>query len=302
MRNGIALASLVAITACRVPCPQGPPPQIVGPVAVIADGAMITIKWYTDRPATTLLEYGATTKYGATYKATSLVTEHVAVPSGLVPGSTYHFRVRSEDKCGFEVVSEDDTFEVPGGSDSSGGGGDVGGGGEGSAAPLDPPALVAVADGSAVGTTQVTLRWSAVTTDGGATAYSWVQVDDDPGFTSLFTESGWMVGHEWPLAVAAGKTWYWRVRVQDPSDPQNVSAWSAADSFFIEDTAALPAPVPIPVPDFVTGGMGGPVKFRWQAVGDPDGHPVDYRVQVSWSPDFGQISAQSGWIEDTQWT
>ncbi|MBW2262101.1 MAG: fibronectin type III domain-containing protein, partial [Deltaproteobacteria bacterium] len=298
MRARITVAVLIAVTACRIPCSQGPPPLIVGPVAVIADGAKVTVKWYTDRPATTLLEYGATTQYGATYQATDLATEHLAVPSGLVPGTTYHFRVRSEDKCGFEVASEDDTFTVPGEADS-GGGGDGGSGGF--APPLDPPALVAVADGSAVGNTQVSLAWSAVTTAGGATAYSWVQVNDDPVFSSLLVESGWMTGHEWTLTVQAGKTWYWRVRGQDPSDPQNVSAWSEADSFFIEDTAALPAPVPIAVPDFVTGGMGGPVTFEWKPVEDPDGHPVQYRVQVSWSPDLSQMQAQSGWIKDTQW-
>jgi len=301
VRTGITLVVLITLSACRVPCPQGAPPLIVGPVAVIADGTRVTVKWYTDRPATTVLEYGATTSYGATYRATRLETEHLATPSGLLPGATYHFRVRSEDRCGFEVVSEDDTFEVPGEPGSSGGGGE-GGGGEGGPAPLDPPTLVAVDDGSAVGSTQVTLEWSAVATAGGATAYSWLQVDDDPGFTSLLVESGWTTGHEWPVTVEAGRTWYWRVRVQDPSDPQNVSAWSETDSFFVEDTAALPAPVPVPVPDFVTGGMGGPVTFEWKAVPDPDGHPVHYRVQVSWSPDFTQLSAQSGWIEDTEWT
>ena len=147
MRATITLAALLAASTCRVPCPEGAPPQIVGPVAVIEDGSMLTVKWYTDRPATTVLEYGATTAYGATYSATDLVTEHIAVPSGLVPGSTYHFRVRSEDKCGFEVASEDDTFEVAGGTGSGGGGDEGGGGGEGgggeTSAPLDPPILVA---------------------------------------------------------------------------------------------------------------------------------------------------------------
>ena len=142
----------------------------------------------------------------------------------------------------------------------------------------------------------------AVTAPGGATAYCWAEIDDDAGFESPFLVSGWMTVTQWPVTVQAGKTWFWRVKAQDPSNPQSVSAWSATDSFFVEETAALPAPVPFPVPNFVTGGMGGPVTFEWGKVEDPDGHAVEYQVQVSWYPDFSQLVAESGWTKETRWT
>lgn len=55
-----------------------------------------TIIWTTSVPATSQVEYGPTTSYGATTALdTALVTNHSVMVSGLVPSTIYHYRVRS---------------------------------------------------------------------------------------------------------------------------------------------------------------------------------------------------------------
>jgi hypothetical protein len=77
------------------------------------NGAMIT--WTSDKPATSQVEYGETSSYGSlTTLDNSLVTSHSVTLSGLSPGTTYHFRVRSRDGNGGEKISGDYVFSTGG--------------------------------------------------------------------------------------------------------------------------------------------------------------------------------------------
>src|SRR5205823_6216873 len=70
-----------------------------------------TVSWSTDVPATSQVEYGTTTSYGAmTQVDTALLTGHTQTVNGLAGGTLYHFRVRSKDSNGTETVSNDATF------------------------------------------------------------------------------------------------------------------------------------------------------------------------------------------------
>ena len=70
-----------------------------------------TISWVTDKPATAQVAYGTTTAYGSnTTLDQTLATNHNATLSGLIPGTTYHFKVISHDGSGNEVASLDQTF------------------------------------------------------------------------------------------------------------------------------------------------------------------------------------------------
>ena len=70
-----------------------------------------TISWATDEAATTQLEYGTTNAYGSTTTIDeSLTTSHNVTLTGLKPGTTYHFKVKSKDANGEEVVSQDQVF------------------------------------------------------------------------------------------------------------------------------------------------------------------------------------------------
>ena len=78
-----------------------------------------TITWTTNEAATSYVEYGTTTNYGSnTTLSTDKVTSHSQSISGLNPGATYHYRVKSKDTAGNEKASSDSTFTTSSGSDS----------------------------------------------------------------------------------------------------------------------------------------------------------------------------------------
>jgi len=70
-----------------------------------------TIKWTTDQPASTQVDYGNTTRYGSSTTLDSkLVTSHSVNLTGLDSQSTYHYRVKSTDAAGNQAVSADFTL------------------------------------------------------------------------------------------------------------------------------------------------------------------------------------------------
>jgi hypothetical protein len=69
------------------------------------------IGWTTTRPATSRVEYGLTDEYGQeTAEDTLAVIEHSVVLTGLLNGTSYHFRVHSRDGYGANASSPDSTF------------------------------------------------------------------------------------------------------------------------------------------------------------------------------------------------
>ncbi|MHB1390160.1 MAG: DNRLRE domain-containing protein [Thermoleophilia bacterium] len=71
------------------------------------------IKWSTDENANTRVEYGTTTSYGAmTALDPAMVNQHVVSLTGLTENTYYHYRVRSIDTSGNEVVSADYGFQT----------------------------------------------------------------------------------------------------------------------------------------------------------------------------------------------
>ncbi|MBX2893182.1 MAG: choice-of-anchor D domain-containing protein [Saprospiraceae bacterium] len=90
------------LEALTVDCGAGPdvtPPLITSVMAVSApDGLSATVTWATNEPANSLVEYG--TSPGTLNDSESdgaFVTSHSIVLTGLTPGTTYHYRVSSED-------------------------------------------------------------------------------------------------------------------------------------------------------------------------------------------------------------
>jgi len=81
----------------------------IGTQNITQTGAIVV--WTTDEAATTQVEYGLDISYGSTTtQVTTLSTDHSVTLSGLAPGTTYHYRVRSQDKAGNEVISADGSF------------------------------------------------------------------------------------------------------------------------------------------------------------------------------------------------
>ncbi|MDZ7363133.1 MAG: PQQ-dependent sugar dehydrogenase, partial [candidate division KSB1 bacterium] len=68
------------------------------------------IKWSTNKPAASFVDFGVTANYGETAADTNLVTEHQVWLYGLSSNATYYFRVRSRDAAGNEAASGDRSF------------------------------------------------------------------------------------------------------------------------------------------------------------------------------------------------
>jgi len=87
------------------------PPVISGiKVSNITDLAG-TVSWITDKPATSQVVYGTTNAYGSTTTLDQkLATGHSATLAGLMPSTTYHFKVISKDGSDNEATSQDQTF------------------------------------------------------------------------------------------------------------------------------------------------------------------------------------------------
>lgn len=93
-------------------------PPAIGNVAVesLADTSA-TITWTTDENADSIVEYGLTTAYGGASGDPTLVLNHAIALTGLIPNTTYHYRVHSTDAADNSAVSGDYTFTTyPSGS------------------------------------------------------------------------------------------------------------------------------------------------------------------------------------------
>jgi chitodextrinase len=78
------------------------------------------ISWKTNEPADSNVDYAegpiGLDSYTMTASDTAMVTEHKITLNGLLPGRTYHFRVRSLDFERNEGVSSDYQFDTPSGA------------------------------------------------------------------------------------------------------------------------------------------------------------------------------------------
>lgn len=71
------------------------------------------IRWKTDEPASTQVEYGITADYGFKTKLdTTAVLDHFAELTGLATGTVYHFRALSFDEKANLAASTDRTFKT----------------------------------------------------------------------------------------------------------------------------------------------------------------------------------------------
>ncbi len=89
---------------------QSPPFfSAISPSFIMSNEATIT--WTTSSQADSQVDYGTTTSYGSsTALDTGMVTAHSQTLNGLIPGTLYHYRVKSRDGMGNLSMSADSTF------------------------------------------------------------------------------------------------------------------------------------------------------------------------------------------------
>ena len=91
--------------------PDTRPPLItLGPVATGVTNHSATVRWTTDEPATSAVEYGEGTDYGRTEVDSNRGLDHLVRLTNLDPSTVYHVRVTSIDGAGNSVSSEDYEF------------------------------------------------------------------------------------------------------------------------------------------------------------------------------------------------
>ncbi len=79
-----------------------------------------TIIWTTNKAGTSELNYGTSSSYGQSSPFVStLVTSHTVTLTGLTPGTTYHYDVKSWDASDNHVVSTDLTFTTANTADTT---------------------------------------------------------------------------------------------------------------------------------------------------------------------------------------
>ena len=93
-------------------CPNGDVTSpLVSGVQAAPGPTSATITWTTDEMANSRVEYGLTAGYGSSTALSSLlVTAHSVAASGLLPSTTYHYRVKSRDPAGNLTVGADNSF------------------------------------------------------------------------------------------------------------------------------------------------------------------------------------------------
>ena len=105
-----------------VEAPPEPPkdttaPKISGISVVDTSTTSATITWKTDEKADSYIEYGLEKdKYFLNVSNGDLVTEHSLKLEGpvLVAGTKFHYRIKSKDAAGNQVVGDDGVFQLKG--------------------------------------------------------------------------------------------------------------------------------------------------------------------------------------------
>jgi len=103
------------------PPPPPPPPDTTAPkiTDVKATESSLkgaTIEWKTDEAASSTVEYGLNTKYGLSAEGAGSTKDHKVTFTSelLIPGVTYHFRVKSADAAGNVGTGGDANFKTSG--------------------------------------------------------------------------------------------------------------------------------------------------------------------------------------------
>jgi Concanavalin A-like lectin/glucanases superfamily len=104
-------AGEVSTLSSRAAVPDLTPPVISMVSSTTTSAGDKLVKWTTDEPADTQIEYGRTTAYGSTTTMQpSLAVSHSQTLTGLAPMTAYHYRTRSRDQAGNFSVSRDYYF------------------------------------------------------------------------------------------------------------------------------------------------------------------------------------------------
>lgn len=92
------------------------PPSINDVTATDITANAVTIRWTTNQPSASQVEFGATAKYGtlSAFNATPVISHSLTLP-GLTPGKSYNYAALSVNAAGQVGESANASFTTPGG-------------------------------------------------------------------------------------------------------------------------------------------------------------------------------------------
>jgi hypothetical protein len=205
----------------RAPVVETSAPVILpeGPITLSGLGSTTaTVTWRTDEKATSQVEYGLTTANRVASGADNWT--HSVTLTGLTPGATYVYRVRSSDQYRNAMLSTLRSFTTPLAN-----------------APPAPTVFHTYGQMAPEDWLTFTMSWSSVTApDGDPVQYRMV-LSEYPDFRTLEIDTGWTTAtsHTADLSTwSALGNYYWKVMARDAvHDVQ--SAWSSVDEFYAWD-------------------------------------------------------------------
>jgi hypothetical protein len=97
--NTMTLGSFKSFSTLAAP-DTTPPAIIQGPLLVAVDYQSAAIRWDTDEPSDSVIEYGTSDSFGSSSSQSDLQRSHNLTLTGLQSGTVYYFRVLSTDAFG----------------------------------------------------------------------------------------------------------------------------------------------------------------------------------------------------------
>ncbi|GFO62797.1 fibronectin type III domain-containing protein [Geomonas paludis] len=107
--NGPTLSTAKTFTTSAAPDTK-PPIFTQAPIVKNTTHQSAVLYWETDEPSSTTIQYGTTQSFGTADAKAQLLTTHNRPLTGLLPGTTYYFRVQATDSTGNTATGQIYTF------------------------------------------------------------------------------------------------------------------------------------------------------------------------------------------------
>jgi hypothetical protein len=171
--------------------------------------------------------------------------------------------------------------------------------------PQAAPTILPVPDIESLTDLLVTLEWLPTPPAYGPGSYTeyFVEIQEDSEAGIWYpANTGWITDTSWSLMLETGQSWIWRITARDAARPL-IESETQTDVFVITAPGAPTVPVIDPEPD-INAGQPQNVTLTWSEAIDPEGDPVEYRVEIGYNPWFRSSAPShlSDWISDTQYT
>jgi hypothetical protein len=227
------------------------PPKLSAIAATAVDYNDETVTWTTDELSSSEVDYSTDTSYAKSATSSTPVTAHSLTLSGLTPGTTYHYIVKSTDAAGNLATSGDQTFTTK---------------------AQTPPQFVANSIQATTTSTAATITWSTTVASDSQVNYG---TTSSYGSSSLLNSTA-VLNHSVSLSgLQPSTTYHFQVLSRDPTT--NLLASSGDYTF----ATAAPPDVP-PVISAIQASVTTTTATITWTTDKPGDTQVDYGTTASY--------------------